>query len=144
MGEPQASARKFGLIDVVTVAFLVLQIGMTLSYYLGWRGEDERFSWRMFSSVYARDCRVVTVEQRAGKRQRVDLESELPSAWGDALELARPAVIEALLHWRCRQGDADEVHYVRFCKEADGTIVAPIRAVIDCGNAEIRVDGVLP
>ena len=135
---------RSGWTDALIVAFLALQIGMTLPYYLGWRGDDERFSWRMFSSLYARDCRVLALEWVEGERRKIDLDAVLTSAWIEALTLARPAVVEKFLPWRCERSGATSIEYVRFCRAPDGTPVASQRATAECATADISWDRMSP
>ncbi len=50
--------RRFGVSDMFIACFLLAQIALPLRYYLGGRGTDERFSWRMFSSQRVEQCAV--------------------------------------------------------------------------------------
>lgn len=101
---------------------------MPLRYYLGGGGTDERFSWRMFSTVRMQRCTVVvddTLEREGGRRdeRRVDLGKLIHSAWINLLERGREAVVNELLAQRCTQPGVLSARYTRTCKDTDGTVL---------------------
>lgn len=131
---PTGTRRR--LADACIVLFLAAQAAIPLSYYLGDRTTDERFSWRMFSSVRMHGCRVRVTERRErGGRvvtERVVLPRELHVAWITHLRRFRPAVVHKLLRWRCEQPQAREVHFHRRCVAPDGTRLPADRLIRQC------------
>jgi hypothetical protein len=118
--------------------FLLFQIAMPLTYYLGGRGPDERFSWRMFSSVRMQKCSVRVDETAAGEERAVDLDREVQVAWVGMLERYRPAVVEKLLQRRCERAQASEVRFVRRCVETDGSKAPVLTVALDCQAGEFK------
>lgn len=111
-------------------AVLLLQILVPLSYYVSGRSYDERFSWRMFSTLRLRDCKVEVIEQ-PGARQ-VHIERDVHIAWLRLLERMRTGVVEAYLRRRCQNSDAQRVDFVCTCKDTDGRSLAPYERSMRC------------
>jgi hypothetical protein len=130
----QQPPRARGLENAFIAGFLALQIAMPLSYYLGGRGYDERFSWRMFSTLRLRDCTVRVLEQsrEGAPPQPVALEQDVQASWVRLLERQRTAVIDKYLARRCRRGDVWQVEYVRTCQDTDGRALPPITQQLRC------------
>src|SRR5438477_6595214 len=96
-------------------AFLLYQIAMPLRYYARGGGYDERFSWRMFSTVRMQKC-TVRVRETAkpddggeARERSVNLNHELQIAWIGMLERDRPQVVRKFLARRCQQPDVSAV-----------------------------------
>lgn len=115
--------------NVFIALFLAYMIAMPLRYYVGGRGLDERFSWRMFSSVRMLKCKV-SVDEHVRRsddkgggfaKRKVDLSKEVQVAWIGLLERGRPLVIEKLLARRCEQQGVAQVDYQLTCKAPDGS-----------------------
>jgi len=129
--------------NVLIVLFLLYQSIMPLWYYLGGEEPDERFSWRMFSSVRRRICQVAvyeTVEQDGRLVEKpLELETQLPLYW---VELFRynhqPDLFRKFLKRRCEQAAILKVRFERTCSETDGSPADPYSMVLDC-----RSDGPL-
>lgn len=123
--DPFGSPRARLLANAFIVLFLAYQLGMPLRYYMTGRGLDERFSWRMFSTVRMLDCDVTVSEHvDAGdgpRRRRVDLKKEVQVAWIGLLERGRELVIEKLLARRCGEQGVVKVDYHLACKGPDGS-----------------------
>jgi hypothetical protein len=116
-------------------AILAFQIAMPLSYYLSGRAYDERFSWRMFSTLRLRDCKVQVTEHLAGARSRnVNIERDVHVAWLRLLERARSAVIDAYLERRCQTEGVTSVDFVCHCKDTDGATLPPMERSLSCGE----------
>ena len=105
-GRPRAIA------SAVIALWLLCQIGFPLSYYLGDSLPEERFAWRMFSSVsvYGGQCALTvseTVADPAAESGRItreiDLDQALHAAWGTHIRRGRRAVIDRFLAWRCQR-----------------------------------------
>jgi hypothetical protein len=118
--------------------FLLFQLAMPLRYYLGGRGTDERFSWRMFSSVRMQRCKV-RVRERANEGSElrdVALNRELHVAWIGMLERNRPQVVEKLLVRRCEAADIAEALLTRNCVDTSGDALPELEVKLDCKRGE--------
>jgi hypothetical protein len=111
----------------VIALFIVLQVTLPLGYYLGLRApSDERFAWRMFSTVHLEQCQVAAWEDVAeappasATPRRVDLDQRLHHVWVTELERNQPRVVDRFLESACEDRDAVEVRLVRGCRSADG------------------------
>jgi hypothetical protein len=119
--DPFGSPRARMLSNVFIALFLAYMLGMPLRYYLGGRGLDERFSWRMFSSVRMLKCKVEVDEHlNSGGERSVSLTKEVQVAWIGLLERGRPLVVEKLLTRRCAQEGVVLVDYHLTCMAPDG------------------------
>jgi hypothetical protein len=84
------------------VAYLAVQILLPLDYYLARRDEhDERFAWRMFSSVRMVTC---DVELRVGD-DTVALSHEFHDAWIALAQRGRRNVVEAMAARLCARNN---------------------------------------
>jgi hypothetical protein len=112
---------------------LLVQLAIPASYYL-WRvdREDERFAWRMFSSLRFRSCRVRVTEQVDGQERLLSLPPLLHASWIGALRRGRGRVIERFLKSRCAQTDVDAATLVRTCREVDERALPVQRFVYAC------------
>ena len=99
------------LASAVVAFWLLAQVALPVSYYLRESIAEERFAWRMFSSVsvYASQCALSVVETVAapgspdGRTTRTpDLDRILHAAWLSHLRRGRPLVTERFLSWRCQ------------------------------------------
>lgn len=117
--------------------FLTLQVAAPLHYYLGNRGDDERFAWRMFSSRRMLRCRIRVVDVRdngegGSTRRSAPMKRELHQSWITLLKRNRPAVVEAYLAHRCRQDGVLRAEYIRECRQTDGRMLTPSRTTLSC------------
>jgi hypothetical protein len=132
--------RRRRLETLGSAAFLLFQLAVPLHYYLGSRDYDERFSWRMFSSVRLRDCRVHVVEtpREAGTNAErpVAIERDVQVAWVHLLERMRTGVVDKYLQRRCEQADVERVQYLGACKDTDGSALPELRRERRCSAAE--------
>jgi hypothetical protein len=115
---------------------LSFEVITPLTYYLGARGYDERFSWRMFSTLRLRDCKVrVTETPRDGSAAReVAVERDVQLAWLRLLERMRTAVVERYLERRCASGEMAQVDFVCTCSDTDGRALPPTQRSMVCGE----------
>jgi hypothetical protein len=138
--EPDRRRRR--LTNVFIGAFLAFQVAVPLRYYLGDRDYDERFSWRMFSTLRLRDCDVRVSEMvREGdvsREQPVAIERDVQVAWVRLLERMRRTVVDKYLQRRCEREHVERVEYVLTCKDTDGQALPALRRVLQCGEAEPR------
>jgi hypothetical protein len=128
--------------NVFIVLVLAYQVGMPLTYYVSDRVYDERFSWRMFSTVRLQACDVVISESLPGAEGPVDtavvVERDLQVAWVNILQRLRPSVIAKYLARRCEGADAQQVTLVGRCHDTDGTSLPVRRFVLPCDTRELR------
>lgn len=142
--ETPPKATGFGtrwLSNVFIAAFLAFQIGMPLRYYLGDRGYDERFSWRMFSTLRMQQCEMKISERAAtgGEAFRdVPVRRDVQAAWLNLLERVRLPVVEKYLARRCERQHAAEVRYTRRCTDTDGSSLPVQTLRMDCSTRELR------
>jgi hypothetical protein len=118
-------------------AILAFQIAMPLSYYLSGRAYDERFSWRMFSTLRLRDCKVqVTEHLSSGRTRNVNIERDVHVAWLRLLERMRSAVIDAYLERRCEIEGVTSVEFICRCHDTDGTALPPMERSLRCEGGQ--------
>lgn len=109
--------RAIRLSDLVIVAWLAAMIGLPLSYYVGGHVEDERFSWRMFSTVRLTKCEVALAERSGDRWRDVPLQREVHMAWVTQLQRGQPRVVGRLFERRCEGDRAPEaVRLTRTCR----------------------------
>jgi hypothetical protein len=114
---------------------VVLQVAVPASYYLLRDDrDDERFAWRMFSSVRLTRCAIAAFDEADGapRRVAVDLPKVLHAGWLRSLERGRARVIEHFLASRCR---APQVAYgvlERRCQTPSGKALPPASYRYDC------------
>lgn len=108
------------LANLFIAAFLAFQVAMPLRYYLGGRGYDERFSWRMFSSLRLQECDVRVEEISGGRARPVAVQRDVQVAWVKLLERVRMPVVEKYLARRCEGSAVDEVSYTLRCTDTGG------------------------
>lgn len=139
----RAPARRIAR-DGLIGAFLLFQMAMPLRYYLGGGGADERFSWRMFSSVRMQQCHVQVRETAAGAGRTVDLGHDLQVAWVGMLERDRPDVVRKFLARRCQEPEVSRAHYERTCRNTDGSTPPPDALDMDCKTFALSPQGEAP
>ena len=140
MPAPTGPARRLasGFIAVVLVGELVLP----LRYYVAGGGRDERFSWRMFSSVDRARCVLRVTKSGGGPGYAtLALPDLLHARWIEDLERGQPRVVDAFLRWACPRTGATAVDYALECRAPSGAGLAPIRRAIDCATGVL--DGAL-
>ena len=113
-----------------------LQIAIPVSYYFVRDDrDDERFAWRMFSSVRLKRCEVRVFERDAGGTQLpVDLPSHLHASWIRSLERGRSHVIERFLATRCRASTVVSAALERHCHGASGQALPDGHYDYECGS----------
>jgi hypothetical protein len=124
--------------------FLLFQLAMPLRYYLGGRGDDERFSWRMFSTVRMHKCEIAVHELQAGELRKVDLTQAVQIAWIALLERNRTEAVHALLRRRCGRHEVSEVHFDRQCTSTDGSALPPLALRMDCKSGRVSTTEAKP
>ena len=144
-GSSDADARKRRRENLIIAAVLVFQIAMPLSYYLSSRIYDERFSWRMFSTLRLRDCKVEVKEhldipdtddeQRHTRVRQVNVERDVHVAWLRLLERMRSAVVDEYLARRCQSPDVTSVDFACQCSDTDGHPLPPMERSLSCKAA---------
>lgn len=139
--DPFASPRARFWANVFIALFLGYQVAMPLRYYAGGRGLDERFSWRMFSSVRMLECDVDIdehVEQGGAVRQRdVNLKKEVQVAWIGLLERGRDLVIEKFMRRRCDEAGVVKVDYHLDCVAPDGAKWPAVNRHMKCSDRKL-------
>jgi hypothetical protein len=131
-------ARRRRAQNVFIVAFLGYQLLAPLGYYLGERGYDERFSWRMFSNLRMHDCALVLHDVvgsgATAAERKVDAQHELHVAWFNILNRFRTAAVEKFLRSRCERDGVTAARLVRRCRDTDGAALPEQHAELDCDS----------
>ena len=120
--------------NVGIALFLAAQVSVPLSYYLSDRNYDERFSWRMFSTLRVRDCRVKVTELVGAQSvpREVDVQRDVHVSWLRLLERMRGAVIDAYLQRRCVDPAVQRVELTSRCRDTDQTTLPPFVRSLTC------------
>jgi hypothetical protein len=131
------------IISVFIISWLLWQLAVPLSYYLGGDPEEERFTWRMFSGVWLlhKNCSVSVTEFRSqpggGTRPvgQINLNRTLHREWVYQLTKNRRSVVEKFLRTRC-QGDPSlaALEFVRACPVAPPGRIPAVDLRFDCGT----------
>lgn len=117
-------------IHAFLLVFLAVQLGAPLGYYLApERSLDERFAWRMFSSLRAVDC----VPRGAIGGRPVAWERELHGGWVALLRRGRPSVAAAVVDHFARRHPGESIELALDCR-APG--VAPTSSAWRAGPIE--------
>lgn len=116
---PEASRRWT---TVFILGFLGLQLALPVSYYLGEDRFDERFAWRMFSSIRMTDCQL-KARRAAGPNEfdEVEVYRDIQIAWANLIKRNRGEVARAYLERRCELGESPQVELRTVCRSPDGT-----------------------
>jgi hypothetical protein len=140
------NARRFA--NLFIALFLAFHVAMPLRYYLGDRGYDERFSWRMFSTLRLQECqmRVAEAEQEGPNPpfREVQVRRDVQAAWVNLLDRVRMPVVEKYLVRRCERQGVTQVRYARRCTDTDGTQLPAQTLLMDCGTRQVRAEAGAP
>lgn len=133
------------LISVIIALFIIWQILLPASYYLGADPDiyDERFSWRMFSSTIQQTC-IFNVNEDIRSSdgnavtKRVDLSRTIDQIWIDQVAKNVQPVIRKLLNRRCKNNPmVSEVHFTRNCRTPGSFNPVPgDRISLDCDSGK--------
>ena len=132
--------RSRALANALILAFLAYQVAMPLRYYLNDLRYDERFSWRMFSTLRLQRCTAQVHETVDGAERTLDLRKELQVAWIGMLERYRRPVVDKLLARRCAKHEASSVSFTRRCTDTDGSQLPEITVSLNCGTGKLVAD----
>lgn len=119
---------------------MAVQVALPASYYLLRDDrDDERFAWRMFSSVRLTRCTVAAFEEHSDKRLALDLRESLHASWQRSLERGRRRVIERFLATRCERQALQYSLLERRCTSPSGTALPIARYRYDCRERALEV-----
>jgi hypothetical protein len=137
--------RVRAIIGGLIALYLLWQVVLPVTYYLGDDVNDERFSWRMFSATWQSHgmCTVSVMEIEsvpvpgAGNTlvsRSLDLERTLHRGWTMLLDANRRLVVEKFLQTRCRDNPrVAEVQYDRHCPNAAYSRIPSETRRLTCG-----------
>jgi hypothetical protein len=130
------------LISIGIAAYLLWQIALPLRYYLRENRRDERFAWRIFSTLtvppYRCAVRVTEVGGESVNRREVDLQHTLHDAWITLLQFGQDAVAERFLRVRCGADPrVGAVQLSRVCRRPDGAPAPHMETRLDCQSGDI-------
>jgi hypothetical protein len=120
----------------IIAIFLASQIALPIRYYLGNQPDDERFAWRMFSSLAMRNC-VLTVEESTflagvADKRVLNLNTAVQARWIGVLETNHPRTVDKFLKRRCLLPEVRSVRIERLCFETDGARSPVVEHSLDC------------
>lgn len=137
--EPAPAPRGRWAANAFIALFLIYQIATPLGYYLSERVYDERFGWRMFSTVRLQRCELGIADVGAdGVPRPARLGSTLHIAWINLLKRGWPAVVEKYLRTRCTAEDVVEARFERRCVGTDGTSLPTERFSMSCQSGAFQ------
>lgn len=140
----QTEGKRGAWSSLFIAGFLAFQIALPLAYYLGEDRFDERFAWRMFSSVRLTECEMRAREsEEAGEFDRFYAHRDIQVAWVRLIERNRDRVVRAYLRRRCNQQPVERVEVRTTCRAPDGVVTRHVWRN-DCGDTNVeRSDRVL-
>jgi hypothetical protein len=140
-----APGRARSRTNLLIGVYLFVQIALPLSYYMRADKSDERFAWRMFSSVkyLQQTCIVSLGEWRPGGRLRPlprdEFVSKVPYGWLPLFHRDRGAVVEKFLGRYCLANpDVTELELLRKCAAPDGRRDTLESLKMSCQTGELR------
>jgi hypothetical protein len=95
----------FSTTTILAFGFIAVQMWLPLSYYLDDQVYDERFAWRMFSSVRMARCDFEMYDASNGGLQRLSLKKRNHIVWVNLAKRARLSVIDKLVSQVCESHD---------------------------------------
>lgn len=124
------------------VAYLALQLGLPLRYYLDQDPYDERFAWRMFSAVRMTPCQLAVAERvDGGAWSQPRLNEQVHVVWIELMTRGRRDVLRAYARSRCEvlgaSGGRPEVRISLSCALPDGSVDRPVDPEANLCEAEI-------
>jgi hypothetical protein len=106
---------------LAVIAFLTVQLGAPLSYYLSDRGYDERFAWRMFSPTRMVRCQARVLAWEGADSEEIDLGRELAAPWVSWMERGHAHVVRGAGAFLCaRRGPDARLTADLVCRTPDG------------------------
>jgi hypothetical protein len=138
---PPYSRRKW--INAAIAVFLTSQIVTPLTYYLYKEPTNERFAWRMFSSVHMSQWNQLTIVESARRGSRPDQrlvpvkDLLVESSW-KGLYTSQPDIRDKFLKSYLQESRADELFYEARGVWPSGKPMAPIRLAISRGDPTVR------
>jgi hypothetical protein len=137
---PPPAGQVRTVVNLFVLCFLVFQIVVPMTYYLGAPTLDERFSWRMFSSVILQICEISSFETRMrnGKRVviRTSLSPEYHQGWIRLLRRYNPQLVRAALRRQCERPGAVSTHLMRQCQSPGGDTLPEDGVTRDCASGK--------
>jgi hypothetical protein len=135
---------------VFIVLYLLWQIAVPLSYYVGGDVDEERFSWRMISGVWLlhRTCALSVSESVAAtgaggvssESRQLNLERTLHASLILQLRRNQRPVVEKFLRTRCESDPSvTGVKFNRTC--AVGSRMPPVHLQFDCRSRTLAETG---
>ncbi|HWP60532.1 MAG TPA: hypothetical protein VNL14_21735 [Candidatus Acidoferrales bacterium] len=144
LGSPPPGRARL-LVSIFIATYVLWQILLPASYYLGDYKHDERFSWRMFSYLgrLQKYCSV-TVRETVFGRDPGNMPAEgfdldlVAGSWLGLLKRGRTAVVEKFLKQRCRDNpSAVGVQLLRTCPDPSGTEIPSGMLFFNCKTGRV-------
>lgn len=142
----------FKLKHIIFIIFLGIQMYFALSYYQGSYPWDERFAWRMFSTVRSLQCKPQAWIQSAQAYQNcphhpqykckpVRFTQDVHMIWYNLMKRGRKEVVQSWVERICRRTDTQALYFSLQCPHPQNPhpmqeIVSP--TVDACQSLEIK------
>jgi len=111
---------------ILVVLFLAIQIALPAHYYLFSDPYDERFAWRMYSSMRMVKCQTAIYEGQGAERKKIKLSREIGMPWVKGISRGKLRVLHAYADRRCAEMKAEgkeaKLYASVRCKLPDGSI----------------------
>jgi hypothetical protein len=127
--------------NALIVAFLALQIGLPLSYYLSDNAYDERFAWRMFSPIRLIKCDVTLYDESDGRRTALRPMREMHVVWRNLMRRGRVPIVQAFARKWCAEGADRKLTADMTCGPPDGRLLGICRRGPRDNNGDGVPDG---
>lgn len=143
--EPPARAPS-RWVGLFILFFLAAQLLLPLRYYLNAPTNDERFAWRMFSSVRLRDnaARLYETIEQDGNTLERPIPAGLLAPWQSALDSNRMDVTEKVMRRHCEQAGVLSVRYELSSKDVSGNPLPTQQWRLDRGGELRRIESAAP
>jgi hypothetical protein len=121
---------------------LLAQLLLPLRYYLS-ETEDERFAWRMFSSVRMRRCDATLYETIRPEGRLVEraVPREALVDWQDLLEQQSPDVVAKVMRWCLGRPGVVSTRLVIHCRTPGGRDLPAKEWRLEAGDKPVPAGG---
>ena len=141
LNDPPPSGRRLW-INIAVTAFLLSQVWIPVTYYLGDEPTSERYAWRMFSSVDLStwETHVTALVEENGQlvERSVPLSAMLQESHIKGIEQAQLDMVEPLLRQLLREPGVKEVRFTAQATAPSGKKMEPLRYSMRLGGPLVR------
>ena len=123
---------------IAALVFLFSQVALPLAYYADENVYDERFAWRMFSSVRMTNCKFQLSSRTASGLTPLPLAKEYHVVWLNLAKRARIDVVNSMIDRACETHE--HIEGMLQCTTAASPAIGLCRNARD-GDADLIPDG---